>query len=263
MKHNIFRLASALLLALALLCVPAFADAAGDAAYAEPEHYVLDLAGLLSAGERTALETDAAEVSAQYGCGVYTVTLDDYSGYGSTVETVVEDVYHELEIGDGIILLLSMEGRDFATFVKGERAEHAFSDYALRRLEEGFLDNFADDDWYGGFSDYQETCGRYLALAESGKPVRANPWPGVALAVAIALVVALVICLVLKSKMKSVHRKAEASAYVTAAGLTLTAQEDRYTHTTETRSKLGSEKAEGASGGFSGSDGGHGRSGKF
>ena len=43
-----------------------------------------------------------------------------------------------------------------------------------RLVEDCFLDNFTDDDWYGGFADYvEEECGTYLALAESGTPVKA------------------------------------------------------------------------------------------
>lgn len=81
-----------------------------------------------------------------------------------------------------------------------------------RLMENCFLDNFADDDWYDGFADYAEECGTYLALAESGTPVKASPWGGVVLAVVIALMIALVICLILKGKMKSVRKKAEANA---------------------------------------------------
>lgn len=76
-----------------------------------------------------------------------------------------------------------------------------------RLMEDCFLDNFADNDWYGGFADYAEECGTYLALAESGTPVKASPWGGVVLAVVIALMIALVICLILKGKMKSVRKK--------------------------------------------------------
>ena len=126
-------------------------------------------------------------------------------------------------------------------------------------MEDCFLDNFADNDGYGGFADYLEECGTYLALAESGKPVQASPWRGVAIAVAIALLISLVVCLILKGKMKSVSRKAEANAYVASGGLTLTGRQDLYTYTTESRRSTKSKD----SGSFSGSGGGHGSSGKF
>ena len=60
--------------------------------------------------------------------------------------------------------------------------------------------------------------------------------------------------------MKSVHQKAEADAYITAGGLHLTKQYDRYTHTTETRTKIQKESS-GDSGGSTYSESGGGGSG--
>lgn len=269
MRTHLFRLAAVWLLALSLLCVPALGvgETADTASEGSTMQYVIDIADLLSYDAWKTLEDSASELSAQYGCGVYIVTLEDYSEYGSSIETVIEDAYDQLELGegdgrDGIVLMLSMSERDFATFTYGERAEYAFNSYGLKQLEESFLDNFADDDWYGGFSDYLTTCGDYLALADSGQPVRADPRGAMVLMVILALVISLVICLVLKTKMKSVHKKAEANAYVTAAGLKLAQHQDLYTHTTETRTKIESKSA-GSSSSFSGSSGGSGRSGKF
>ena len=227
-------------------------------------NYVLDMAGLLDYDQWRTLEKRTAEIAARYGCGVYAVTVEDYADYGSSIEGVIEDTYHQLELGegsgsDGILLMLSMEDRDFATFVYGDQAEYAFNDYGLKQLQDCFLDNFADNDWYGGFADYLEECGTYLALAANGTPVQASPWRGVAIAVVSALLISLVICLILKGKMKSVSRKVEANAYVASGGLTLTGRQDLYTYTTETRRSTKSK----SSGSFSGSGGGHGSSGKF
>ena len=96
-------------------------------------------------------------------------------------------------------------------------------------------------------------------VPDSGVPVKASPWGGVAIAVVAALLISLVICLILKGKMKSVSRKAEANAYVASGGLTLTGRQDLYTCTTETRRSTKSKD----SSSFSGDGGGHGRSGKF
>lgn len=230
-------------------------------------NYVLDMAGLLDYDQWKTLENRAAEIAAQYGCGVYAVTVENYADYGADIGSVIEDAYHQLELGegsgrDGVLLMLSMEDRDFATFVYGEQAEYAFNDYGLNQLKDCFLDNFADNDWCGGFADYLQACGSYLALAERGTPVQASPWGRVAIAVVIALLIALVVCLILKGKMKSVRRKTEANTYMTTAGLHLTERQDLYTYTTESRRKLES-KSSGDSERFSGSGGGHGRSGSF
>lgn len=242
-----------------------------DAPIEATMNYVLDFAELLGYDEWHTLENYASAISAQYGCGVYVVTVEDYTAYGPDIETVVESTYHQLELGegresDGVLLMLSISDRDFATFAYGQQGEYAFSSYALKQMEQYFLDDFAENDWCGGFSDYLDTCREYLALAENGKPVRANPWPNVALMVLLALAIALGICLILKQKMKSVSKKVEANAYVTAGKLKLTQQQDLYTHSIENRTEIksGNSGSTGSSSGsFSGSSGGHGRSGKF
>ena len=229
-------------------------------------NYVLDFADLLGYDEWSALEARAAEISSRLGCGVYVITLSDYADYGSDIESVIEDSFHELKLGEafggnGIVLMLSLNDRDYATFVYGEQAEYAFSDYGLKRLEDTFLDNFADNDWNGGFSDYISTCAEYLELAANGDPVRQSPTFAIVICVAASCLIALLICRMLKKKMQSVKKKVEANEYV-AGGLKLTGSQDNFTHITETRRKIEKNNSGGSSS-FSGSGGGHGRSGKF
>ena len=67
-----------------------------------------------------------------------------------------------------------------------------------------------------------------------------------------------------KRSMKTVHQKVEANEYVAPGGLQLSKQYDRYTHTTEVRSKISSSDDSSSSGTSSCSGGGgSGRSGKF
>lgn len=229
--------------------------------------YVFDTVPLLNDGEWNRLENMAETVSTRYSCGVYIVTVDDYKEYGTgDVFDVATQIYHDDDIGlgvgagrDGIMLLLSMDNRDWSMFVYGENAEYAFNSYGQEQLEEIFLDNFADNDWYGGFSDYIEACGEYLAKAEAGKPVRSNPLWGIGLSTGLSCLVALAVCMVMKRKMKTARQKIEADAYISDGGLMLTASHDHYTHTTETSRKI--ERSSGSSS-RSGGDG-SGRSGKF
>ena len=127
-------------------------------------------------------------------------------------------------------------------------------------MEEAFLDDFGDDDWYGGISHYLDACDTYLTQAEEGEPVRPASWPKILMATGIACAVAGTICFMLMRSMKSVRQKAEADTYLTQGGLQLTEQYDRYTHTTKTRTKI--EKNDSGSS-HSESGGGSGRSGKF
>lgn len=261
MKRKLLSLFLALSLVL-LLAVGASAASAN----------VLDDAELLSAQGAQDLNARAAAISWEHGVGVYIATVVDYRELdGSGVYEATYGLYHANSLGegegrDGIILLLSIKERDFATFCYGKTAESAFSDYALQKMEEEFLDDFRENDWYSGFSDYLDCCDEYLTLAAAGKPVRESPVPRILLFCGIALVIAGIVCLVLVLQMKSVAKKTTAGAYA-VGGLQLTGHYDRFTHRTENRRKIQTNSGSsggGSSGGSSHSGGGgHGRSGKF
>lgn len=226
--------------------------------------YVFDISDLLTYEEWEELETRAADISNRQHCGVYFALVDDFTDYGDgSVYEVTYQLYHGSELGiganrDGIIVLLSMEERDYAMFVYGEYAEYAFDSYGQEKLEERFLGDFGDNDWYGGISSYLDACDEFLTNAEEGEPVRSSPWPMVAAAVGISCLIAGGICFFLLRGMKTVYQKKEADAYLTEGGLHLTQQYDRYTHTTQTRTKIEKSSSSSESGG-----GGSGRSGKF
>ena len=143
-------------------------------------YYVTDEAGLLSENENMMLEKMAETVSQKYDIGVYIVTVEDYRDFHSEgVYKATYTIYHEYTMGegpdrDGIMLLLSMDDRDWAMFCYGSRCEYAFNSYGQQKLEKVFLDNFGENDWYGGFEDYIKECSVYLEKAASGKPVRAS-----------------------------------------------------------------------------------------
>lgn len=233
--------------------------------------YIFDISDLLTFDEWEKLEARAADISQRHGCGVYVAFVDDFTkyGYGNDVYKTTYQLYHSNELGmgenrDGIIILLSMAERDYAMFVYGTYAETAFNSYGQEKLEKAFLGNFKEDDWYGGVSNYLSTCDEYLTRADAGKPVRESPALLIAIAVVASCLLSGAICLFLKRSMKTVHQKVEANEYVAPGGLQLSKQYDRYTHTTEVRSKISSSDDSSSSGTSSCSGGGgSGRSGKF
>ena len=264
------RLACILLAALLLLglCCTAFAEAPATEAQL---WNITDTVGLLTSDEDLTLEARAEEISAQYGVGIYLLILEDYSEYYDDPYETAYELYHQNTLGmgedrDGVILLMSMSDRKYATFFYGPKAEYAFDAYGQELMEEEFLDDFRDDDWYDGFEDYLEVCAEYLERAEAGDPVRRDDSSAggssvsgigttILVCLGISAVIAMIVCLILRGKMKSVRKGTHADAYVTGS-LNLTASRDQYTHTTETRTKIERESSD--SGG-----GGSGRSGSF
>ncbi len=241
--------------------VRVFAEAETDSQL----YNVTDAAELLSSDEILHLEEMAMEASEQYGVGIYIVTMDDYRDANSEgVFEATYTIYHEYNMGlgedrNGIMLLLSMNERDWAMFVYGDYAEYAFDSYGQEQLEEYFLDNFGANDWYGGFEDYINECSIYLDKAAAGKPVRSSPVVPIVILCGLSLLIALIVLGILWNKMKSVHVGTDANEYV-SGDLKLTEEADIFTHKTVTRRKI--ERSSSSSKSNSGG-GGSGRSGKF
>lgn len=265
MKKKLISLA-ALLLLLAMLCVPAWAD--------EPQlDYVTDAAGILTGEEWETLEDRAGEISRRYQCGVYIITVDDFTDYVDTdsLYEAAKTIYRGYDLGygaeqSGVLLMLSMAERDYTLIAYGY-GNTAFTDYGKDKLAEKFLDNFGDDDWYGGFTDYLEKSADMLKSARAGHPldVGSNPLirlAGLLISVALGCFASLAVCSFLWRGMKSVGVKAEADTYISAGSVDFTVREDQFTHITESRVKI--ERSSGGGGGTSvDSDGFSGKSGKF
>jgi len=252
-KLSVFML---LVLLLAMVTLPAQASELG---------YVTDAAEILDYDQWETLETLCGSVSDQYGCGVYAITVADHREFGSEdVYEVAYGIYHDYALGkgagrDGVLLLLSMDTRDFALFVYGDNAEYAFDEYGQEMLEGEFLPHFQNDDWYGGFQSYAKTCGAYLSAAQAGEPVRDGKGMEILLCIGASFLVSLIVVLILKAGMKNVEKQTQAGAYLTGA-LNLTACHDQFIRTTVTRTKIETDDddSKARSGG-----GGSGRSGKF
>lgn len=99
--------------------------------------HITDDAGILTESQNIELETYAETISQDYGVGVYVVTVDNYEDYYDSAYETAWQIYHAYELGegadrDGVILLLSMDNRQFATFFYGPRAEYAFDKHGRK-----------------------------------------------------------------------------------------------------------------------------------
>ena len=241
------------------------------------QQYVADDAWLLSDAELAQLQRYAETVSDAHGIGIYIVTVDDYTVYDST------DVFHAAialyeqhgfgmgEEKAGAMLLLSMAERDFSFIVHGQTANRVVTDEGRDLMTRYFLDNFADNDWYGGFSDYIEWCEAYILQAQSGEAYsNANPpvsaeqqreKGGILSAVALfgPLPVAGIATWLMNARMKNVKQAYQASAYA-VDGLQLSVTQDIFTHRSQTRRRIERESSSSGnstqhSGSYSGTSG--------
>lgn len=221
--------------------------------------FVTDDAELLTHTQWQMLEQECAEIAEEYGCGVYVITLEEC---GEDPYDLAAEFFDRYSLGvgseeNGVVLLLGIEDRSVGLFVHGDDAEYTIDEYGALMLEEEYLPYLEKDAWYDALNTYVLTCKDYLQQAEEGNPVRGSDAPIYLIAILVSFVISLIVCLILRTGMKNVRIKQEAGAYI-ASGLNLTARTDRFTHKTETRTKIEKQSSTAQSGG-----GGHGRSSKF
>ena len=148
------------------------------------------------------------------------------------------------------------------TGLRNEELRWQHNSYGQEKLEKVFLDNFGENDWYGGFEDYVKECSVYLEKASAGKPVRASLFYPLLIVIGLSLLAAAAVVAVIWQKMDTVSKKATANDYV-SAGLRLTEQTDRFTHKTTSSRKIERSSSSGGSSHSESGGGGSGRSGKF
>ena len=232
--------------------------------------YVIDEAGLLDRNEFEKLEQKAQRIAEKWNCGVYLAVVEDYRLYGSNPEQAAIAIYEENNWGltgdrDGFMLLLSMAERDFWLMSHGPAGNFAMGGAGGReRLQDEFLPDLADNDWYDGFSAYFSASNDFLKAADKGEPLGEKGTSQLMIFVisaAVAVGIALIVCFSFKGQMNTAVQQVDADGYITKDGVSITTREDRYTHTTTVRREIpksttsGSGRSGGSSGGYSGGGG--------
>lgn len=249
--------------------------AEGDWTSAEAQlWHVTDAADILSDSEDAALESQAQLIEDQYDFGVYIVTVDDYRDFSDTsVFDAAMTIYRDYSLGvgegkDGLLLLLSMDDRDYSLVTYGDTGNYAFNDEGRELMTDFFLDDFGDDNWSAGFEDFLTWTAAYLDAAAAGEPYSDDNIPmskedalfTLALYIAAIILIPLVVMFIAvrgrDAKMKTVAAATEASHYVSSP-LNLTRSNDMFTHVTETAVLVAKDNGPSTSrsGGFSGTSG--------
>ena len=239
------------------------------------ESYIWDEAGLLTEEGRAELNETAREISERTGCGVYFLSIPDYTVYGKgTIGETADWLYSEKGLGvgnnkDGVLLVLSMADRDYSLIPHGFGGT-AITVTGLDYITESFRDSLRDDDWYHGVYDYLNATDTLLTRARNGdiydrdKVSSGSQWTW---SLIIGLSLALIVCITQQAAMKKkVREQTQALGYLKKGSVNITRRSDRYTHTTETRVKINNDKdsSSGGSSSYSHSSGGYsGKSGKF
>jgi len=145
------------------------------------QNRLVDSAALLDALEEKELLFTLNEISARQECDIVIVTVDALDG--KTATEYADDFFDYNGYGygktrDGILLLISMEARDWALSTHGYGIE-AFTDAGQAYMMDDFvLPCLSDDDFYGAFTEFAAQCDAFLTQAANDEPYDSHNLPG-------------------------------------------------------------------------------------
>lgn len=131
---------------------------------AEHPGRIADNAKILTYTEQNNLEKKADEIAGQYGMDVAVVTVKKLGI--KNVQKEAENIFNEEGYGagegkDGILLLVDIEGRDWAITTHGSAID-LFTDYRLKEIGDRMLIHLGDDQYFDAFDTYLHDVEVYL-----------------------------------------------------------------------------------------------------
>ncbi len=238
-------------------CAAAPAFASDSDGFADEYYRLNDLADILDDSEEEELLATLDEISVRQKMDVTIAIVDDLEGYVSATECA-DDIYDGLNYGygenkDGILLLLSMEGRDWAISTCGYGIT-AFTDAGCDYIVEQMKDDLSDGNYYDAFNTYASLCDDLITQAREGSPYDTGSLPReplsfiwIPISVGVGVTLALIVVGVMKSKLKTVRFQTAANSYMKKGSLALTERRDLFLYHTVTRSAKPESSSSGGS----------------
>ncbi len=198
---------------------------------------LVDGADLLTADEESVLLGKLDQISETHQCDVVVVTTDSLEGKGSTQYADDFFDYNGYGMGSddaGILLLISMENRDWAMSTHGFGIT-AFTDAGLDYLENQFLSDLSNGYYADSFTAYANTCDEMLRQARNGNPYDYGNMPKepysimwIPISLIGGIILSFIVVGVMKSELKSVRHQAAANNYVKEGSLHISESKDTY-----------------------------------
>lgn len=245
--------------------------ALGINAHAEKQ-LIVDDADLLSVAQEQILQANLTKISNEYQMDIVIVTNNSLDG--KSAQEYADDYFDYNGYGqgggnDGILLLVSMEYRDWAISTCGKGIE-VFTDAGLNHLEDQFLPDLSNGNYYEAFDAFAYSCEDFLQQAENGKPYDNGNMPKgelgkmwLFLAVGLGLVVGGVTVYVMYSDLNSARLQANAHDYTRPGSMMINREKDIFLYRHVTR-RAKPKQSSGSSTHISSSGRSHGgSSGKF
>ena len=234
--------------------------------YATNEEYVRDDYGLMDSSAISELNEAAKAYSLEHEVGIY---IRVYPSIPNDIDPAkyAEQVYAEEGLGENtdgnmILLILSMDNRQYRYVAHGDKANSAFTDYGKQELDAYVVPPLRENQYHEGFNQFIEQCDRYLDLYEEGTPIdipiidqqkREETANALKTGATLGLppLVSILTMLGLKARNKNVALATKATGYIPKDGIHITTQRDRFSHSTETSiySPINNDRSSGGGGG--------------
>lgn len=214
---------------------------------------LFDEADLLTDREEAILSETLEEIRRRQNMDIVIVTVN--STEDRTATEYADDFYdYSGYAEDGLLLLVSMEEREWAVSTSGYGIT-AFTDAGLDYLTDQITGFMSSEEWNPAFLRFAELCDEFITQARNGSPFDSGNLPkkpftpirtGL-LALAIGFGIAFFKMNSLKNQLNSVRTKEKAADYVKKDSLTLTESRDFFLYRNVSRT----QKSESSSGGSS------------
>lgn len=204
---------------------------------------VVDDASLLSSSQQADLQSKLDSISNKYSVDVVIVTTDSLKG--KTVTAAADDYfdyngYGFGSEGDGILLYIAMDEREWAMSTKGFGIT-AFTDRGLSYIEDKFKPMLSEGEYYKAFDTFADLCDDFIKEAKNGKPYDSGHMPKgkfkviyIFESLVIGVVMSFIVVSCMKGQLKSVRAKAEATDYIKQGSFNLTTQRDTFLYSNVT-----------------------------
>jgi uncharacterized protein len=201
----------------------------------KPER-LYDEAGLLSDSEKKNILEKLNSLSEQYGTDfiIATVnTLGPYSGSDFAEEYFDRFEYGLGETRNGVMLLISMQERDYRILSNGIVGNH-IDDDIIDEIGDAIVSDLSYGNYYKAFDEFINKSEYHVNGAINGYPF--NYVSSIIISILIGFVVALFAVGSMKSKLKTVKPVNEANSYLREGSLKLSRANDRFLYATVSRS---------------------------
>lgn len=150
----------------------------GETVRAEEREFprLMDDADLLTDDEEEELLAKLEEISGRQKFDVVIYTTDSLGN--KTSEEFADDAFDYKNFGygkhkDGILLLVSMEDRDYAISTHGSGIDY-FTDEGLQYIVDDFVPDLSSEFYETAFNSFADLCDKFITQGKTGKPYTAE-----------------------------------------------------------------------------------------